>query len=199
MGEKKYAKREKVLVLKNLQQFEEATELAKENDYSYSENPYHIQAFFECLINTYSKVPDRIQLAELLCRLGRIQSEKAQSMYGRCKALYFAYVDQEYDAALREIDKVIAEFPKDKKYALTVKFEIALKFREVDVKEAVIKKLEEEKSNSNYVVICKSKLMAVRGDVEGAVKYFSASIAYFPEKSKAAFYNQLRGYGYALV
>ena len=54
------AKREKVLVLKNLQQFEEATGLAKENYYLYSDNPYHIQAYFDCLINTYYKHPEMI-------------------------------------------------------------------------------------------------------------------------------------------
>lgn len=50
------AKREKILVLKNLQQYEEATILAKENYYQYSDNPYHIQAYFDCLINVYNKI-----------------------------------------------------------------------------------------------------------------------------------------------
>ena len=76
------AKREKVLVLKNLQQFEEATGLAKENYYLYSDNPYHIQAYFDCLINTYHNKPEDDLLLDLLEKLGRIRSEKAQSMYG---------------------------------------------------------------------------------------------------------------------
>lgn len=90
------AKREKVLVLKNLQQFEEATGLAKENYYLYSDNPYHIQAYFDCLINTYHNKPEDDLLSDLLEKLGRIRSEKAQSMYERCRALYLAYVEDDY-------------------------------------------------------------------------------------------------------
>lgn len=58
----------------------------------FSDNPYHIQAYFDCLINTYYKQPDNELLFELLEKIGRIKSEKAQSMYGRCKSLYLAYV-----------------------------------------------------------------------------------------------------------
>ena len=117
------AKREKVLVLKNLQQFEEATGLAKENYYLYSDNPYHIQAYFDCLINTYHNRPEDDLLLDLLEKLGRIRSEKAQSMYGRCRALYLAYVEDNFEAALSCIDKAAINFPKDKKYALIVKFD----------------------------------------------------------------------------
>ena len=92
------AKREKVLVLKNLQQFEEATGLAKENYYLYSDNPYHIQAYFDCLINTYYNKPEDDMLSDLLEKLGRIRSEKAQSMYERCRALYLAYVEDNFEA-----------------------------------------------------------------------------------------------------
>ena len=119
------AKREKVLVLKNLQQFEEATGLARENYYLYSDNPYHIQAYFDCLINTYYKKPENELLYELLVKLGKIQSEKAQSMYGRCEALYLAYVEQDYDAALSQVNQTALDFPRDKKYALVVKFDIS--------------------------------------------------------------------------
>ena len=75
------AKREKVLVLKNLQQYKEALGLAKENYYLYSDNPYHIQAYFDCLINTYQLKQEDQLLEELLERMRVIKSEKAQSMY----------------------------------------------------------------------------------------------------------------------
>lgn len=186
------AKREKVLVLKNLQQFEEATGLAKENYYLYSDNPYHIQAYFDCLINTYHNKPEDDLLLDLLKKLGRIRSEKAQSMYGRCKALYLAYVEENYDAALSCIDQASTNFPKDKKYALTVKFEIARLFHKTDEMERVIKVLEVDGSNENTIVICRSKLLADQNRIDDAVDYFCNNIAFFTDDSKKAFCEKLR-------
>ena len=186
------AKREKVLVLKNLQQFEEATGLAKENYYLYSDNPYHIQAYFDCLINTYHNKPEDELLFDLLEKLGRIRSEKAQSMHGRCRALYLAYVEDNYDAALRCIDDAAINFPKDKKYALTVKFEIARLFHKTDEMERVIKVLELDRSNENTIVICRSKLLADQNRIDDAVEYFCKNIAFFTDESKKAFCDKLR-------
>ena len=188
------AKREKVLVLKNLQQFEEATDLAKENYYSYSDNPYHIQAFFDCLINTYSKRPEDELLSELLLKLMRIQSEKAQSMYSRCKALYSAYVENDYNAALLQINTAVLDFPRDRKYALVVKFDIAQHFCQIDIMKETIAELETEGSNSNTVVICKSKLLATQNKTDEAIQYFSKNISYFTEDSKLVFCEKLRTY-----
>ena len=185
------AKREKVLVLKNLQQFEEATGLARENYYLYSDNPYHIQAYFDCLINTYYKKPENELLYELLVKLGKIQSEKAQSMYGRCEALYFAYVEQDYDAALSQVNQTALDFPRDKKYALVVKFDIAQLFNKIDTMEETIQELEAEGSNNNTVVISRSKLLAAQNRVDEAVEYFSKNISFLTEESKQAFCERL--------
>lgn len=187
-------KREKVLVLKNLQQFEEATGLAKENYYLYSDNPYHIQAYFDCLINTYHNKPEDDLLLDLLEKLGRIRSEKAQSMYGRCNALYLAYVERDYEAALNCIDNAVADYPKDRKYALTVKFEIARLFHKIEEMEKVIKLLEEDGSNGNAIVICKSKLLADQNRIEDAVNFFLKHIMYFTDESKRAFCEKLKSH-----
>lgn len=188
------AKREKVLVLKNLQQFEEATGLAKENYYLYSDNPYHIQAYFDCLINTYGKKPEDDLLYELLVKLGKIQSEKAQSMYARCNALYSAYVEQNYDAALSQINDAVSDFPRDKKYALVVKFDIAQLFGRIDIMQETIAELESEGSNNNTVVICKSKLLAAQNQIDEAVQFFSKNISFFTEESKRSFCERLRSH-----
>ncbi len=186
------AKREKVLVLKNLQEFEEAMGLAKENFYLYSDNPYHIQAYFDCLINTYHDNPQDNILDELLEKLNRIQSEKARSMYRRCYALYLAYVEKNFDAAQKEINLALEEFPNDKRYALTVKFDIARLFKRTAIMEQVIKSLESDGITTNTLVICKSKLLADQGDIDGAVEYFSKHISYFTDESKQAFCEKLK-------
>lgn len=188
------AKREKVLVLKNLQQFEEATALAKENYYLFSDNPYHIQAYFDCLINTYSKHPEDSLLYELLIKLERIQSEKAQSMYMRCNALYLAFVEEDYDAALNEIEEAVFQYPRDKKYALVVKFDIAQRFNDEEAMDSTIAQLEEEGANTNSVVICRAKLLATQGKQTEAVAYFLKNISFFTEDSKKSFCEKLMAY-----
>lgn len=188
------AKREKVLVLKNLQQYAEATDLAKENYYQYSDNPYHIQAYFDCLINTYKTNPDSGLLSDLLEKLGRIKSEKAQSMYARCQALYYAYAENDYRVALNQINDAVINFPRDKKYALTVKFQIARFFQEKEEMEKTIKLLELEGGNLNTIVICKSQLLADQNKTEEAVKYFLKNIAFFTEESKLNFCAKLRAH-----
>lgn len=185
------AKREKVLVLKNLQQYERAIELAKENYYLYPDNPYHIHAYFDCLINIYFKDPNNELLSELLERLGKIQSEKAQSMYGRCLSLYYAYVDKDYDSAKDQIAQTINDYPKDKKYALVVLFDIELLYGDITAMENTIQELDSDNSNSNTIIICKSKLLASKGDVDTAKEFFNKNIAYFTDESKQAFCDLL--------
>lgn len=187
------AKREKVLVLKNLQQFEEASGLAKENYALYSDNPYHIQAYFECLINIYYKQPENSLLCELLTKLKRIQSQKAKSMYARCDALYSAYVERDYDVALAKINEASMDFPRDKKYALVVRFDIAQLFGKIDTMQDTIRDLENEGANSNCVVICKSKLMAEQNKGD-AVQYFLKNISFFTDESKNAFCKRLQSF-----
>lgn len=188
------AKREKVLVLKNLQQYDEATDLAKENYYLYPDNPYHIQAYFDCLINNYSKELDNELLGDLVNKLSKIQSEKAQSMYGRCNSLYLAYVEQDERAAFDKIDETIMEFPRDRKYALVVKFDIAQLFHRLDIMEDVINELKSEKSNANTVVLCTSKLIVAQNKIDDAIRYFLKNISFFTDESKTAFCIKLKSY-----
>lgn len=112
-------------------------------------------------------------------------------MYGRCEALYLAYVEQDYDAALSQVNQTALDFPRDKKYALVVKFDIAQLFNKIDTMEETIQELEAEGSNNNTVVISRSKLLAAQNRVDEAVEYFSKNISFFTEESKQAFCERL--------
>ena len=101
-------------------------------------------------------------------------------------------LEENYDAALSCIDQAATNFPKDKKYALTVKFEIARLFHKTDEMERVIKVLEVDGSNENTIVICRSKLLADQNRIDDAVDYFCNNIAFFTDDSKKAFCEKLR-------
>ena len=130
-------------------------------------------------------------LSDLLERLSRIQSEKAQSMYFRCLALYITYIEQDYKRAINTINQAIEEYPLDTKYALTIKFEIARFFHDVSVMEKTILELEKDGVKSNTIVICRSKLLADQGRKQDAVNYFRKHIMYFTDQSKEAFCEKL--------
>lgn len=93
--------------------------------------------------------------------------------------------------ALAQVKQVAIDFPKDKKYALVVKFDIAQYFNETVVMQETIKELEAEGANNNTVVICKSKLLAAQNKVDEAVDYFLKNISFFTDKSKEAFCERL--------
>lgn len=186
------AKREKVLVLTRLQQFDEALILARENNYLYPDNPYHIQAYFDCLIHTMSYKDDEFleKIQELLERLQRIQSEKAQSMYSRCYALSLAYIEENREKALSQIEDSLESFPKDKVYAMIVKFDIALFFGEKNIMKQTLNGLRNVKANRNTIIVCESKYMAM-DNIDEAKSFFHREIKFFTEESKKVFCDRL--------
>lgn len=113
-------------------------------------------------------------------------------MYSRCNALYLAFVESNYAASMNEINRAQEEFPRDKKYALSIKFDIARLFGKTKEMEKVIQALEADGSSSNTIVICKSKLLADTGEIETAIDYFLKNITYFTEESKIAFCEKLK-------
>ena len=131
-------------------------------------------------------------MEELLERLSVIKSEKAQSMYSRCQALFTAYVEKDYLTSLNQIEQSVIDFPVDKKYALTVKFQIARVFRDFDEMEKTVHLLEGEGANNNTIVICRSKLLAQQNKFDEAIDYFTKHILFFTEESKLAFCEKLK-------
>lgn len=124
-------------------------------------------------------------------RLGNIKTEKAQSMYTRCKALYTAIVEHDSEA-YNIIEAGIRQFPKDKKYMLGVKFDIAQVFNDIEIMQQVITDLKEQNVGKNSIVILESKFIAKQGDVEKAISFFKSNIRFFTNESKDAFCQSLQ-------
>ena len=138
------AKREKVQVLINLERFEDALFVAKENYENDRSNPYHIQAYFLCLIKSDTLDSNKSILQELIENLEKATSDFGVELKYRCRALYEAYVNRDSEMAFGIIDKAVEESALPI-YALQDKFDICEKLHELDE----MKKVIEEISNLN--------------------------------------------------
>lgn len=94
------AKREIVQVYIGMQEFQKATELARENYLNYKDNPYHIQAYFSCLIKAEKSKENRTILQTLINSLEIINSDVAKEMTLRCKAQMAAFYEDSEENAL---------------------------------------------------------------------------------------------------
>ena len=130
------------------------------------------------------------KIQELLERLQRIQSEKAQSMYSRCYALSLAYIEENREKALSQIEDSLESFPKDKVYAMIVKFDIALFFCEKNIMKQTLNGLRNVKANRNTIIVCESKYMAM-DNIDEAKSFFHREIKFFTEESKKVFCDRL--------
>lgn len=81
------AKREKVQVLINLERFDEALDVAKENYENDKANPYHAHAYFLCLIKGEELEQNTDIINEVVDNLGKSTSDLGKELYVRCDAL----------------------------------------------------------------------------------------------------------------
>lgn len=143
------AKREKVQVLINLERFEDALSVAKENYENDRKNPYHIHAYFICLIKSDELDNHKVILEELISKLDKSASEFGIELRGRCKALFEAYVNKNSDIALAIINNTIKESYAPI-YALQDKFDICEKTFNLNEMENVIKEIDNLKMRDSY-------------------------------------------------
>lgn len=93
--EKQKARREMVIVLLSLKQYEEALDWAKENYEKEPSNSYHINAYFRCLVKKYR--PDRTDvdmMKSLLKEMEKNDSPKKMSILLSMKIAYEAYIEK---------------------------------------------------------------------------------------------------------
>lgn len=143
------AKREKVQVLINLEKFEDALSVAKENYENDRSNPYHIHAYFLCLIKN-NEIDKKVEiLNELINNLEKATSDFGKELKGRCYALYEGYVNKDSEMAFAIIDKTIAE-SSNPIYALQDKFDICERLHELDEMKKVIDQISRVKMRDSY-------------------------------------------------
>lgn len=186
------AKREKVQVLLAMQDFPAALELAKLNYNNYPNNPYHIQAYFACVIKSDVSQKEDI-LKELIDHIDLIGNEVSKEMSPRFKAQYAAFIDDDFDKAIEEIDQAILINPTIQ-YARFVKFDIADRFGEIDIMKEIIRFFEESdlkvKYHNNYIYM-QSLLIKREQGIDKAISYFNNNIRNYTIQAKERFINRL--------
>lgn len=99
------SKRELVNVLVSDGHYSDALKMAKEN-YEYSEsskiNPFHIEAYFSCLINQNTMTPDtKIVIDELMDHIQISRHRKAPEFHKYMRAMYEFYINNDHENGIR--------------------------------------------------------------------------------------------------
>lgn len=180
------AKRELVQVYINLQEYTKAKELAKENYTHEKSNPYHVQAYFSCLINAEKSETNRRTLDELILTLDKIDNEIAKEMSLRCKAQLQAFYNDNEEEAIVIINSAISKYPKSH-YALSVKFEICNKFNRIDDMSEIIECLERDsysrQHHSNQITYYKAVLIAKTEESTKAIEFVEKHLKNYTDEA----------------
>lgn len=190
------AKREKVQIYIGMQDYESAIELAKLNYQNYKDNPYHIQAYFTCVIKSDIVDNKKGILQELIKNMETIGNQLSKEMTLRFKAQYSAFIENDYDVALGFINQAI-EQNENIHYARLVKFDIAEKFGDINTMQAIAEYFKNCDLKQRYYdnIVCMDSLIrAKNGDCLGAIEYFKIHIKNYTDEAKNRFITRLNKY-----
>lgn len=190
------AKREKVQAYIGMQDYDSALDLARINYENYKDNPYHIQAYFSCIIKSDNQSDKKEILHELISNIENIGSSLAKEMTLRFKAQYAAFIDGDYEKAISLIDQAI-DMNKSIHYARLVKFDIAERFGDLNTMEDIVRYFSSSELKQRYQdnIICMNAMIkAKKGDCSGAVEYFKINIKNYTDAAKDRFEVRLNKY-----
>lgn len=171
-------RRELVQIYIDIEEFDEALTYAK-GIYDFEKlNPYNILGYMRCLFKVKSE-NYREQIENLINDLKLINTDISNEMYYSTKAEYVSTFENDKIKALNLIDECIGKYP-DTPFPLLTKIEICEKFRLPDLMRETLEKLKlkNPKANTytNTINILESKLLAIEGNLEGAIKHIERNL-----------------------
>lgn len=181
------AKIELVIVYINIEDYDSAFVLAKENYESNKNNPYNVQYYLRTLLKKKDEVDNVDKITQqLLTQLESSPNEKALEMFYTSSAQYQAFYLHDKDRAIKTINEGILRHPKNI-YPYLVKLEIGRKFVDKSILADTIPKLENgfhDSDIANRLVYLVSKviLMLLEGKTSEAQSFTIKKIRpYYPE------------------
>jgi hypothetical protein len=191
------AKRELVEVLLQMEQYDEARELAQRNYEENRTNQFHIHAYFRALVLGSNPEQYLDKLEELCAELEAVGSERARQMAMIGRALISARCAHDY-RSLNLIDDAIAAFPRVI-YPVLAKFDIGLSFRnEAAMQDALrrLDKLANEGVNlsAKTLALHRAYLAAVQGDLSTAHNIAAEVAKNFTDEARARILEKLAAF-----
>lgn len=143
------AQRDLVQVYLSIEDYEKAYRLAKENYESDKQrNPFHIHAYFTALIRMpYIKEKNFI-LERLINELEINKHENAKEFYFRCKAQLEAFINNNEEKSMNDIEQACIKFPQNYR-VLIDKYYICAKFHNIEEMNIIIEEYEKKFSTKN--------------------------------------------------
>ena len=188
------AKREIVQVYLSIFDYNNALSIARENYYSYKQNPYLFQAYMNCMIKTFNenreeKEKEIKKVFEEFKKFVGL-SVQAKEMYEMERAKYLSLINP--DEAKNKIEEVIDGFP-DSIYPKLSMFEIADKLDDLDMLNKAfeyIKKVKNKLPNKYIYEICEIIYKAKNGERDNALLKLN-SLKNYPDTTKEALKRRL--------
>lgn len=186
-------KREIVQVYVFMEEFEKALFYAKNNYEENKGNQFHIQAYFNCLINSSGAIDFVDVLNELIAALEAIKSNQALEMSGICKAIYFAKIDNDNVKAFAKIEETIESFPNSF-YPMLTFCDLCIRYNDLDKLNQGFSILEKMNKSISTRTLNKYKayILAFEGRFDSAIQLIREDLEKYPEDSRSKIEDNLR-------
>lgn len=191
------AKRELVEVLLQMEQYDEARELAQKNYEENRTNQFHIHAYFRALVLGSNPEQYLAQLEELCAELEAVGSERARQMAMIGRALISARCAHDY-RSLDLIDDAIAAYPRVI-YPVLAKFDIGLSFRNEAAMQDALRRLETLADegvslSTKTLAVHRAYLAAVQGDLPTAQSRAAEVAKHFTDEARTRLLEKLAAF-----
>ncbi len=191
----KRAKRELVQVYLSIEDYESASDLARDNYENNRRNPYHIQAYLYTLINSTIANQHKDQAKKLIGELRLLQTEVALQMADIAEADYYAKCMHDYSAAIDAIDDAVAKYPNEH-YPLITKAYLAAHNGDLrrlsDAYAGLLRLAKKRTISEDTLNRLKAYKVALEGNIEQAEDIAKKSLKRVPESAKQSFLRKLR-------
>ena len=191
------ARRELVQNYIIIEEYESALSLAKLNYEENRRNPFHIQAYFNTLINSRNVFNNKDLLSTLLEELDSIRSDMSAEMAQVARAEFLAKCENDYDKAIDLLNDAIGRF-RDPYYPLMSKATLAIRNRDLENLKSSFEKLEKMSKKRSIppgsLIRFKAYIIALKDTVENALDYATANLNKIPMASRQKFLQRLNEY-----
>ncbi len=194
-------KRELVQVYLEVDDYDEAINLVRNNINYEGNNEYHIEVYLRCLLKKYSTENKDIVL-KLLENLRRIPNDHAREMYLTRYATFYAYYERNENKAFEKINEAITTFPTHI-HPLLTKAEICQHYDDINGLEDVLRRIKEYddtygglevQAHKNTRKKYEAHLFAMKGDKSQALKIINTLIPFYPKKSIDRLKRRIKAY-----